>query len=268
MPMRSFSLYILLLLPSFMLSLYSAPWNTDNVEQPLFPGCNDAPEMDKRDCSQSKMMEYVDNVLKYPEIMMKEKIEGKVFVRFVVAANGYIGESWIEKSLHPAADQAALDVVNGMNKGAGQWTPGKREGSAVNMEVMLPVTFLIAPEAEGKIFPFAQVMPRFPGCEHLAGNERSKCANEAMFKFISSNLKYPAADKAKNIQGMVMAKFVVRTDGRITKATITKGVSTTIDAEVIRLINLMNTMPEKWIPGRHNGKPVNVEFVLPFKFVL
>ncbi len=224
--------------------------------------------MEKRDCSQSKMMEYVDSVLKYPEVLIREKIEGKVYVRFVVSVNGYIAKSWIEKSLHPAADQAALDVVNGMNKGAGQWTPGKREGSAANMEVILPVTFLIAPETEGKIFPFAQEMPRFPGCEHLTGTERSKCANEAMFQFISANLKYPAADKAKNIQGMAMAKFVVRADGRITNASITKGVSTTIDAEVLRLISLMNTMSEKWIPGRHEGKIVNVEFMLPVKFSL
>ncbi|MEO5906180.1 MAG: energy transducer TonB [Saprospiraceae bacterium] len=239
-----------------------------NSEQPLFPGCGEVPEMEKRDCSQSKMMEYVDRVLKFPDILVKEKIEGKVYVKFIVSVNGFIAKSWIERSLHPAADQAALDVVKSMNEGAGQWTPGRREGSLVNMEVLLPITFLINPDAEGKIFPFAQEMPRFPGCEHLAGNEQTKCANEAMFQFIQSNLKYPSTDRAKSIQGMVLAKFVVRTDGRITNASISRGVSSTIDAEVLRLIQLMNSMTEKWIPGRHEGKMVNVEFLLPVKFSL
>ena len=266
--MRYSSLLIFFLAMAFTPVVYSEIILSDNSEQPLFPGCGNVPEMEKRECSQDRMMEYVDSVLKFPEILVKEKIEGKVYVKFIVSANGYIAKSWIEKSLHPAADQAALDVVNSMNEGAGQWTPGKRDGAPVNMEMRLPVTFLIAPETEGKIFPFAQQMPRFPGCEQLEGNERTKCANDAMFKFFQSNVNYPSADKANNIQGMVLAMFVVRTDGRITNAKIKKGVSPAIDAEVLRVIGLMNTMPEKWIPGRHEGKIVNVEFVVPVKFAL
>jgi TonB family protein len=115
----------------------------DNTEKPLFPGCEKVNEMEKANCSHQKLNEYVANNLKYPEELKSKKIEGKVYVKFVVTNNGFVASTRIQKSLHPAADQAALDVVNGMNEKVGKWTPGTKEGRPVTMDMVLPISFVL-----------------------------------------------------------------------------------------------------------------------------
>ncbi|MDQ3016032.1 MAG: M56 family metallopeptidase [Bacteroidota bacterium] len=240
----------------------------DNTERPLFPGCDKVPEMQKAECSQSKLMEFVSKELKYPEVLKKEGIEGKVYVKFTVGINGLVGAARIEKSLHPAADQAALDVVNIMNDKAGKWTPGRKEGRIVSMEMFLPISFVSVDKKEGEAYTVVEEMPRFPGCENQEESARFKCANEEMFKYIYESIKYPKEDREKGNQGMVIAQFVVRPDGSISDAKIVKGVSSGIDAEVVRIIELMNALPYAWIPGKDKGIAVPVQFTMPVKFVL
>ena len=36
----------------------------------------------------------------------------------------------------------------------------------------------------------------------------------------------------------------------------------------LRVVEMMNNMPQKWSPGKQRGKPVRVEFTLPVKFKL
>jgi protein TonB len=56
----------------------------------------------------------------------------------------------------------------------------------------------------------------------------------------------------------------VRQDGGITDATVLRGVAGPLDQEAIRVVK---TMP-KWMPGRQNGKPVDVRYRLPIMFQL
>ncbi|HJW31315.1 MAG TPA: M56 family metallopeptidase, partial [Saprospiraceae bacterium] len=242
--------------------------NEDNSEQPLFPGCDKVNEMEKRDCSQKKLYEYVAQHLKYPESLKASKQEGKVFVKFTVTKNGYVYEPKVMKSLQPDADQAALNVVNSMNQDAGRWTPGTKEGVPVDMDVVLPISFVLGNEGAEQVYSSVEEMPRFPGCENLDQAKRNDCASGKMFQFLADNIKYPDIDKQNSVQGIVFAQFTVQADGQITDITILRGVSPTIDKEVLRVVKAMNDMPEKWIPGRKDGNAVAVQFTLPVKFIL
>jgi TonB family protein len=108
-------------------------------------------------------------------------------------------------------------------------------------------------EAEPKgVFDVVEQMPEFPG------------GAVEMMKFLSMNVKYPAEASSKGIEGRVLVKFVVEKDGSITEARVTKSVNELLDAEALRVINLM----PKWKPGMQNGKPVRVFFTLPVTFRL
>ena len=96
------------------------------------------------------------------------------------------------------------------------------------------------------------VMPEYPG------------GINAMFDFIQKNVKYPESAKDKGIEGKVYVQFVVEKDGNISDINILRGVSKDIDDEAVRVIK---SMP-KWKPGIQNGKPVRVQYTLPFKFQL
>ncbi|GAB6007685.1 energy transducer TonB [Dysgonomonas reticulitermitis] len=97
-----------------------------------------------------------------------------------------------------------------------------------------------------------QVNPTFPGGE------------AEMYAFIKKNLNYPAVDQEMGNQGRVTIRFVVSKTGEISNVQLVKGVSPGCDKEALRVIK---SMP-KWIPGRQNGEPVNVYFIIPVVFRL
>ena len=87
---------------------------------------------------------------------------------------------------------------------------------------------------------------------------------DAMMNYFANNLTYPEAAEIEGIQGRVIVRFVVNTDGSIGDVRVLRSVHKTVDSEAIRLVR---NMP-KWIPGKLNGKPVRTEFTVPITFRL
>ena len=113
-------------------------------------------------------------------------------------------------------------------------------------------------------------IPLFPGCEEIAGSEEVKyaCSKEKLLNFINSNLSYPKKAKAQGLEGTVVVQFVVGVEGSITQISVVKGLGNEFDEEAVRLVELMNHMDQKWVPGTQRGKPVEVPYTLPISFEL
>ena len=111
-------------------------------------------------------------------------------------------------------------------------------------------TIKLVKNTDEKVFVIVDKMPQFPG------------GNGAMNKFLSRTIKYPVEASKKKIQGRVICQFVVTKDGTITDLIVLRKVDPLLDAEAIRVINLM----PKWIPGEHGGKAVRTKFTLPILF--
>lgn len=105
---------------------------------------------------------------------------------------------------------------------------------------------------EAEVFQFVEKMPQFDG------------GDQALFKYLNKNLKYPRQAKEADIQGMVIVSFVVEQDGSISNVEVLRSVHPQLDEEAIRVIS---SMPA-WIPGQQNQQPVRVKFNLPVRFVL
>lgn len=86
----------------------------------------------------------------------------------------------------------------------------------------------------------------------------------ALYKFLSSNVEYPAECAEKNIQGKVIVRFTVFKDGSVGDVGLSKSVDPLLDAEAMRVVKLM----PNWNPGMLDGQPVNVWYELPISFVL
>ena len=95
-------------------------------------------------------------------------------------------------------------------------------------------------------------MPQYPG------------GPQALFKFLSENVRYPAEAEKAGIQGRVIATFVVEKDGSISNAKVVKSVDPLLDAEALRVIGAM----PNWKPGMQNGKIVRVKYTIPLSFHL
>lgn len=103
-------------------------------EMPQFPG------------GESAMMNYIGQNLKYPEDAIKDQVEGRVVIRFVVTKNGDVTEVETIRSLSPSCDQEALRVVKAMP----QWKPGKQKGENVSVYYTLPIAYKLTKDSETK----------------------------------------------------------------------------------------------------------------------
>jgi len=83
-------------------------------------------------------------------------------------------------------------------------------------------------------------------------------------QYLSENIVYPVDARKANIEGRVIARFVIEMDGAVTNATIVHGIGGGCDEEALRVVSKM----PRWKPGRNNGKPVRVYFTLPIVFKL
>jgi len=123
------ALTMLVLLFSFMTSTAQTKKNDmvfDVVEvMPQFPG------------GQIAMLQYLMKNIKYPEQAVKEGIQGRVTVRFIVEKDGSISDVKPVLSVHPLLNKEAVRVVKSMPK----WTPGKQNGKPVRVRFNLPVMF-------------------------------------------------------------------------------------------------------------------------------
>ncbi|GAB2783846.1 hypothetical protein GCM10027275_29890 [Rhabdobacter roseus] len=83
------------------------------------------------------MYSYVKQHLKYPQRAIDAQVEGKVFLRFVVGADGQIRDIQVQKGLGFGMDEEAIRLVSTMP----HWKPGSQDGQAKNVRFNLPITF-------------------------------------------------------------------------------------------------------------------------------
>jgi protein TonB len=107
-------------------------------------------------------------------------------------------------------------------------------------------------EEETKVFDVVEQMPQFPG------------GPQALFEYLSKNIKYPVVAEENGIQGRVIVTFVVERDGSITDVKVAKSVDPSLDKEAQRVVR---SMPH-WIPGKQNGAAVRVKYTVPVTFRL
>ena len=105
---------------------------------------------------------------------------------------------------------------------------------------------------EDEVYVFPEEYPSFPGGE------------EALYKFIDDNLRYPEEARDANVTGTVIIRFVVEKDGSISNAAIAREIGCGCGREALRVVKMM----PRWNPGKQGGKPVRTEFTLPVQFYL
>lgn len=99
-------------------------------------------------------------------------------------------------------------------------------------------------------YTYVEQRPYFPG------------GKNAMEEWISENLIYPPDASIRNSSGMVSVRFCVSETGEIYDVKVGWSTHEIFEEEAIRLVKAMPA----WVPGRNNGEPVKVRYVLPIDF--
>lgn len=94
-------------------------------QMPEFPG------------GMKELLKFLQDNLKYPENAMKNNVQGRVIVQFVVEKDGTPTEFKVLRSVDPDLDAEALRVLQTMPK----WKPGMQKGQVVRVKFTVPVSF-------------------------------------------------------------------------------------------------------------------------------
>ncbi len=81
---------------------------------------------------------------------------------------------------------------------------------------------------------------------------------------INTELKYPDQALEDSIQGLVILKYVVQTDGSVSEIEVIESVHPLLDAGARRVIQTMT----KWKPAIQRGNPVKSAYEQVFNFKL
>lgn len=192
--------------------------------------------------------DWVCNQAKYPAEATAKKIEGWVSVNFSVELNGTISN--IKSTL---GDPLLAEEVIRVIKTSPRWDPPKNpevdspHNSTVTLKFKLPDQVL-----RTEPFVVVEQMPMYPG------------GDAALLDFLKNNTKYPEEAKVQKIEGRVIVRFIVGSDGYVGGVSVLKGVHTLLDAEAIRVVGSL----EKFTPGMQGGNPVDVWYMCPVTFSL
>ena len=94
-------------------------------QMPEFPG------------GMKEMLKFLQENVKYPENAMKNNVQGRVIVQFVIEKDGTPTEFKVARSVDPDLDAEALRVLQTMPK----WKPGMQRGEVVRVKFTVPVSF-------------------------------------------------------------------------------------------------------------------------------
>ena len=93
--------------------------------------------------------------------------------------------------------------------------------------------------------------PEFPGGE------------AALMKYLQSHIIYPPMAAENDVEGTVIVQFLVdKTTGKVSEVKVARSVDKYLDREATRIVKSLRN----FTPGRHNGEPVDVWYVLPITF--
>lgn len=106
----------------------------DKEEVVLFPD-----EMPEFPGGMPALLKFIANSVNYPVIAQENGIQGKVFVNFVINADGQVSDAKVIRGVDPSLDKEALRVVNNLP----EWKPGKQAGRAVRVSYNVPISFVL-----------------------------------------------------------------------------------------------------------------------------
>ena len=102
------------------------------------------------------------------------------------------------------------------------------------------------PDDEERVFDVVEQMPSFPG------------GQPALADFLKNNLRYPDED----VLGRTIVSVIIEKDGSLSHVCVAKALTPACDKEAVRLVK---SMP-RWIPGKQNGQPLRVRYLIPVTF--
>jgi len=94
-------------------------------EMPQFPG------------GEAAMRQFILEHTKYPEMEREAKVQGRVYMQFVVEKDGALSEIKVVRGLSPGLNKESERLIGSMPK----WIPGRQNGKALRVRMTVPIVY-------------------------------------------------------------------------------------------------------------------------------
>jgi len=200
--------------------------------------------------------DYLKSTLKYPMAALQAEIEGRVVVEFIVEKDGRVANVRVVrgKELGGGLPEEAIRVTKNMPL----WKPATQNGQVVRSFMTLPIDFKI----DKPVMPDSRY--QFPVDKEVTLSQGASPTFDYN-AYIKTQMNYPQKASANNVEGLVVVKFIVEKDRRISNISIIEGqqLGAGLPEEAKRLIGKMPA----WLPALDsNKKPVRSYVIAPVFF--
>lgn len=254
-----------------VLSISSSIVQAQEVEVPPSITANreskDINSVDKQAQPSYSYSAFMAKNVRYPSEAMDANVQGKIYVKFVVEADGSISNAEVVRGAelgHGLAEEA-LRVFNKMPN----WKPAFKDGKAVRSALTMPIVFKLEEDIEEVAPTVGMASPKDDVKDenyiYDVVDDPAKSGYDWQ-KYLSKTLKYPKEAAEGGYQGKILVKFTVTKTGEIRDIQVVRGgdAGGGLPEEAMRVIEIM----PKWIPGKVKGVPVNSYYTTPIVFRL
>jgi len=110
----------------------------DISDIPTFDACSKEKGNKKLGCFNTQMSKHIEKHFVYPQDAVINKVEGKVWVRFIIDKNGVVSNI---KTLGPKGAKILNDEAERVVSKLPKFAPGKKDGKKVSVKYGFPITF-------------------------------------------------------------------------------------------------------------------------------
>jgi TonB family protein len=211
---------------------------------------------------------------RFPDVALEENIQGRVVIEFVVTKDGITTDEWVFESEPPDVfDETALEAISQY-----RFSPGTINGEAVDVRVKMPIAFsLDGPNGQGVRLRVSVEQSDSPVQKELDSqiyqlDPESSGSPGQIYNLDEVNAppriirafppRYPYNAKINKIEGRVLVRFVVDTDGKAREPEV-------VEAEpksVFEQSALDALLQYEFEPATMNGMPVLCIVKMPIEF--
>ncbi|MDO7884936.1 energy transducer TonB [Hymenobacter cheonanensis] len=202
----------------------------------------------------------IEKWLSYPPRALRDKVEGRVFIRIDIPPSGVTRNIMVIKSLRLDCDAAAMRAVRHLP----HFEP--RPHSADTVRYYLPIMFKLPaaklPDSNTASYQttlgtIVDPVERSP--ELLSGG-----GGAAIVAAVQQRLVYPPQAKRVGTEGRVFVGFTITPEGLVKDAHVWKGFRPDCDEAALQAVRKL----PRFKPCLQFGKPVTCGYTVPVKFAL